>query len=37
MNVFSAIPDMPLIEYVAGSFAFAFLFYGIYRIIGVVK
>ena len=37
LNIFKHIPTLPLIEYVAGGFAFSFLFYSFYRIVGVEK
>ena len=37
VNIFKYIPTLPLIEYVAGGFAFSFLFYLFYRLVGVEK
>lgn len=37
INVFRYIPTLPLIEYVAGGFAFSFFFFVFYRIVGVVR
>lgn len=37
LNVFQNIPDMPLIEYLGGAFAFAFLFFLFYKLTGVLK
>lgn len=37
LDIFKNIPALPLFEYVAGGFAFSFLFYSFYRIVGVEK
>jgi len=35
VNTFVQIPSMPLIEYVAGGFIFAIVFFLIFRVVGV--
>lgn len=35
LNTFSSLSSMPLIEYVAGGFVFACVFFFVYKVIGV--